>query len=202
MKFLTISDNVMAQLENGNNLRRNYGESVAVISCGDMPPYYLDYIISNLNVPLLYVRGNHDINYTVDVPGGDNLHGKVIPFKGLTFAGLEGCIRYSKEPIQYTDYQMYQMIFSLYPAVLLNRFIRRRRLDVLVTHAPLRGIHDLSDLPHRGFRSLHLAVRLFNPRYLIHGHVDTFMPNREIKTQLRQTTILNINPMKYLTIDV
>ena len=44
-------------------------------------------------------------------------------------------------------------------------------VDLLVTHAPLRGYGDLDDLPHRGFESLGRLVERVRPRYLLHGHV-------------------------------
>jgi predicted phosphodiesterase len=31
-----------------------------MISCGDLPAYYLDYLVSKLDVPLYAVHGNHD----------------------------------------------------------------------------------------------------------------------------------------------
>ena len=31
-----------------------------IISCGDLKPNYLDFLVSMVNVPLLYVHGNHD----------------------------------------------------------------------------------------------------------------------------------------------
>jgi len=37
-----------------------FGDVELVLSCGDLPYYYLEYIVSMLNVPLLYVHGNHD----------------------------------------------------------------------------------------------------------------------------------------------
>ena len=30
-----------------------------IVSCGDLPYYYLEYVVSMLNVPMYYVRGNH-----------------------------------------------------------------------------------------------------------------------------------------------
>jgi len=31
-----------------------------VLSCGDLPPYYLEFLVTVLDVPLFDVRGNHD----------------------------------------------------------------------------------------------------------------------------------------------
>lgn len=198
MKILTISDNVIASMEYGENLLRNYSEAEAVISCGDMPIPYLDYICSVLNVPMFYVRGNHDTRYDSDHPGGDNLHKRIVRFKGFTFAGLEGCIRYNKDPIQYTDRQMQWMVLELWFKVWFSITRRGKRLDILVTHSPMQGVHDLPDYAHRGFKSLRLAVRLMRPRYMIHGHVDTQDSRRATRTTVYETDVININPVKFM----
>jgi len=201
MKILTISDNVLRQLENAENLKRQYGDAEMLISCGDMPPHYLDFIATTLNLPLFFVRGNHDIQYEENPPGGDDLNLKVRRFKGLVFAGLEGCIRYNREPIQYTEDQMFFMVIRLWQQVWFHRLRHGFGLDVLVTHSPPRGIHDMTDRAHLGFRSLRLALNLFKPRYMIHGHVDTHDSRRPTRTTLGETDIININPVKVLTIE-
>ena len=43
MKVLCISDTEMPQLENAANLRRQYSDIDLIISCGDLPPAYLDF---------------------------------------------------------------------------------------------------------------------------------------------------------------
>ena len=50
----------MPQMESAAKLRRRYSDIELIISCGDMPPVYLEFITSVLSVPLFYVRGNHD----------------------------------------------------------------------------------------------------------------------------------------------
>ncbi len=30
-----------------------------IVSCGDLPSHYLEYIVFHVNVPLYYVMGNH-----------------------------------------------------------------------------------------------------------------------------------------------
>ena len=51
--------------------------------------------MSVFNAPLFYVRGNHDYSFDLNPPeGGDNIHGKVISFKGLTIVGFEGSMFY------------------------------------------------------------------------------------------------------------
>jgi Icc-related predicted phosphoesterase len=198
MKILTISDNVLPQLENSTNLERQYQGAEAVISCGDMPAPYLEYITSVLNLPLFYVRGNHDGQYKYYPPGGQDMHLRIIAYNGLVFAGLEGCIRYNKEDVQYTEGEMAVMVLRLIQKALIYRLLRGRGIDLMVTHSPPRGIHDLEDRAHRGFQSFNRLLRWLQPRYMIHGHVDTHDSRRPTRTQVGQTEVININPVKFL----
>lgn len=201
MKVLTISDNILPQLEDAKNLRERYGDVEVVISCGDMPPPYLDFIVSVLNTPLLYVRGNHDVNYEPERPGGDNLHRRFLFYGGLSFAGLEGSPRYSADPVQYSEYEMWVMVLRMLPRLRFRRLRYGHGVDVLVTHAPPRDIHDLPDKPHRGFRSFRFLLQQGRPRYMLHGHVDTWDRRKPTVTKFAGTEIINVNPSKALILE-
>ncbi len=200
MKILCLSDTEMPQLNNAVNLRRQYSDIDAIISCGDMRPGYLDFITSIINVPLFYVRGNHDEIYDQEPPGGINLHRQVIEFGGLTFAGLEGSIRYNKGKIQYSQAEMRWLALRLAPRLFWRRWARRRSLDFFVTHAPARDIHDGADLAHRGFDSFRQFMRWHQPRYMLHGHVHTWDRRKTVRTQYEATCVLNINPYTVLEV--
>lgn len=191
----------MPQMESAANLRRRYGDIEAIVSCGDLPAVYLEFITSILNVPLLYVRGNHDERYTEHPPGGDNLHRRLIRYKGVSFYGLEGSIRYNKSPIQYTERQMLRMVFMSFPRIGYHRVRRRKRVDVLVTHSPPRHIHDAEDIPHQGFQSLRWFMQMYRPRYMLHGHVHTWDRRKTVRTQFVDTCIINVNPITVLDIE-
>ncbi len=100
----------MPQMESAVNLRRQYSDIELVVSCGDLPSAYLEFITSILNVPLFYVRGNHDEGYNDTPPGGEDLQGRFLTYGGLSFYGLEGSIRYNNSPIQYTEGEMSRMV--------------------------------------------------------------------------------------------
>ncbi len=201
MKILCVSDTEMPQLHSAVNLRRQYQDIDMVISCGDMPPSYLEYITSILQVPLYYVRGNHDERYHEEPPGGIDLHRQVVQYRGLTMTGLEGCIRYNKGEIQYSQAQMHRMVLGLAPKILAHRWLRRRGIDLFVTHSPARDIHDGKDVAHRGFVSFLNFMRWFRPRYMLHGHVHTWDRRKTVRTQFESTCVININPFTVLELN-
>jgi len=201
VKLLAVSDTVMPQMENAAHLRRRYHDVTLLVSCGDLPSAYLEFITSVLNIPLAYVRGNHDARYDEHPPGGDDLHKRMRIYGGLSFFGLEGCIRYSGEPVQYSEQEMFRMVLSSALRLSLRRLRHGYGMDVLVTHSPARGIHDAQDRPHQGFTSLLRFLRWMRPRYMLHGHVHTYDRRTIVETQFGPTTIMNINPVTLLEIE-
>lgn len=201
MKILCVSDTVMPQMESAVNLRRRYNDVQLLISCGDLPPAYLEFIVSVLNIPLFYVRGNHDERYENEPPGGEDLHQRVITHQGLTFAGLEGSMQYNGGPIQYSDFQMRMMVYQMGAGMYLRQRQRGHAVDFFVTHSPAFGIHDKKDLPHTGFKAFLQYMRWYKPRYMLHGHVHTWDRRETVKTQYHETCVMNINPVTLLEVD-
>lgn len=201
MKILCVSDMEMPQLHSAENLRRQYSDIDAIISCGDLSPGYLDFITSITCVPMFYVRGNHDEVYDKEPPGGINLHGQVVEFGGISMAGMEGSIKYNRGPIQYTQSQMQRMVLGLTPALLWHRLRRGRGIDLFVTHSPARDIHDGADVAHRGFSSFLMFMRWFRPRYMLHGHVHTWDRRKTVRSEYASTCVMNINPFTILELE-
>jgi len=191
----------MPQLHNAENLLKCYSDIDIVISCGDMPPYYLDFISTIMGVPLFYVRGNHDESYSETPPGGVNLHRQVLEYGGLTMAGLEGSIRYNRGLIQYTQGQMWRMMLSMLPAIAWQRLRHGRGIDLFVVHSPALGIHDGPDYAHRGFSSFLTLLRWVKPRYMLHGHVHIWDRRKTVRTRYASTNVLNINPFTVLELE-
>jgi Icc-related predicted phosphoesterase len=172
-----------------------------LISCGDMRAHYLDFIGSVLSRPMYYVRGNHDTNYKPPDPGGINLHMTVKRYKGFSFVGLEGSIRYNRGAIQYTEGEMLTNVLRLMPRLIPRLMRTGYGVNVLVAHSPPHGIHDIpDDFAHRGFNSFRYLMRWARPQYLIHGHVDTWDRRKPRETVFHKTTVLNINP--YMVFDL
>ncbi len=202
MRVLTVSDQVNEQLHSPA-LQQVAFDVDLVLSSGDLPSDYLEFILSTLNVPMFYVMGNHGAagGDKPEPEGAENLDGRVVESKGLLIAGLEGSMRYNDRPrYQYTENQMRAKIARLSPALMLNHLKYGRYLDILVTHAPPYGIHDGTDLPHHGFRSFLWFIDHYQPRYLIHGHMHVY-DNREPRvTQRGKTTIVNAYGYRILDI--
>ncbi len=207
-KILAISDHV-DNLVYSQNIRDRFKDVDLVISCGDLPPNYLEYIVSSLNVPVLGVRGNHDHGRAFDAvprgsigPGTIDLHGRVIESNGLLIAGLEGSLDYNHGPHQYSEGAMRLQIARLLPQLLLNKLRHGRYLDILVTHAPPRGIHDQPDRCHQGFAVLRDFMERFQPRYLVHGHIHLYDRQTVTRTAFGNTTVLNAYGYRELRVPV
>ena len=173
MKILTISDRQEALFEDDAGWK-TLGEIDLILSCGDLPPEYLSYLASKSNAPLYYVRGNHDLRYDSKPPYGCfDLHARMTTVEGIRILGIEGSRWYNGGPIQYTEHQMRMILLRLLPYIWLKKGV-----DIIITHAPPRYIHDAEDPCHRGFVSFRWLMRLFTPHYFIHGHIHAHFNDR------------------------
>jgi Icc-related predicted phosphoesterase len=76
-----------------------------------------------------------------------------------------------------------------------------KSVDVLLTHAPPKGIGDGDDAPHQGFAALHSLVARLQPTLLLHGHVAVHgaaIPDQRLgRTIVRNVTgrhLLEVEP--------
>jgi Icc-related predicted phosphoesterase len=210
MKILTVSDKV-DELLYSPAIKHRCADVDLVLGCGDLPFYYLEFIVTMLGGPLFYVVGNHanavKMQYEPtekwQYPGGcENIDGRVVRYRNLLIAGLEGSMRYNSNPyFQYTEREMAWKMWQLAPSLIFNRLFYGRYLDILITHAPPEGIHDRPDRCHQGFRAFVTFMERFRPRYLIHGHVHVYNPRETIETVYRDTTVINTYGYRTLEID-
>ena len=196
MRILTVSDIVVPSLYPVSD-RETIGAIDLVVACGDLPPEYLEYLTHIFNVPLFFVKGNHDIRFDKNAPRGcTNLNRRILVFQGMRFLGLEGSMWYNGGPCQYTEKQM-------------KRHIRLLRLplwwykgvDVVVTHAPPLGIHDGPDLCHQGFACFRSLIPKYQPRFFLHGHIHAVFKDAADRTTLCNTTRI-INSYGHHILDI
>ena len=69
MRILAVSD-VPSEYLWGPGVREGLRGTDLILSCGDLDPEYLSFLVSFTSAPLLYVRGNHDQRYEATPPEG------------------------------------------------------------------------------------------------------------------------------------
>jgi Icc-related predicted phosphoesterase len=197
IKVLSLSDKIV-HFVYSPNVRSHFKNIDLIIGCGDLEYYYLEFVLTALNAPLFFVRGNHDkvveysgIGQRTAPGGGVDLHRKVVRYKGLLLAGVEGSLRYRYGQYQYTQAEMWSHVFSLVPGLIYNRLRYGRFLDLFVTHAPPAGIHDREDLTHQGINAFLWLIRVFQPAYHFHGHVHIYKPDEVTETLVGSTLVIN-----------
>ncbi len=226
MKILAISDEVVDFIYSPQ-IKQKYADVDLVLGCGDLPFYYLEYIVTILDVPLYYVPGNHDRReqYLSDgrvvyrAEGCERLDGRAVGLPAvslasqrgpqaqalaaaaprLLLAGLGGSLRYNQDiGHQHTETEMYSRALSLAPHLAVNRLRYGRCLDILVTHAPPRGIHDRDDLAHTGFQTFRRFMDVFQPSLLLHGHSHIYRGDTITSTRYKNTQVINVYPYRVI----
>lgn len=207
MNILAVSDIVLEQLYSPL-IRERFPDIDLVIGCGDLPYYYLEYILTALNVPLFFVRGNHAnvVEYSAtgqrtQPNGGIDLHRRTAVHEGLLMAGIEGSLRYNQGNFQYTQAEMWEHAFILVPKLMYNRMRYGRYLDLLITHATPWGIHDQSDRPHQGIKAFNWLIRTFKPRYHLHGHIHIYQAYAKTETPYYHSQVINVYGYRKLEIE-
>ncbi|WP_119066534.1 metallophosphoesterase family protein [Rubrobacter indicoceani] len=193
MKLLCISDREDSILYSPT--LNSYAEGVdAVISCGDLPFDYLEYIVTFLGVPLYYVLGNHDPDVeSKDYPGGCiPLDGKVMDIGGVVVAGLSGSINYSNGNNQYTERQMRRKARALSRRIFARGLLGHPKPTVFVTHSPPLGVGDGRDFAHRGFESFLRLMDRHGPDLWLHGHVHLYGARRSRQNLYGRTKVVNV----------
>ncbi len=138
-----------------------------ILSSGDLKASYLSFLVTMARCPVLYVHGNHDTSYKRKPPEGcDCIDDQLVEVNGIRILGLGGCPWYHPGDFQYTEEEMQKRIRRLRFALW-----RAGGVDIVVTHAPPRGIGDLEDPAHQGFESLFALLDKYKPQYLLHGHI-------------------------------
>ena len=183
MKILVIADH------EEKNLWDYWSEETAVslsdveliLSAGDLDAEYLEFLVSMLNIPLVYIHGNHDETYQERPPEGCiDADGRMLDIKcahgTVRILGLGGSMRYKDDsPYMFSEKDMQSRMKALKWTVRKDRIKGRlkggKSLDILLTHAPCKGYGDLPDLPHQGFNCFNELLNRQHPGLHVYGHI-------------------------------
>ncbi len=196
MKILALSDEVVPLIYSPA-VRERFGDVDLIVGCGDLPASYLEYVVTQLNVPLVYVPGNHDADEYC-IQGGESVDGRWTKMNGVSIAGLGGSRRY--KPLgkhQYTEDEM----FARTARLLLTSRMAGRHVDVFLAHAAPLGVHDGPDHVHAGFRAFHTFLRVGKPRIMLHGHTHLQRNLETTLTPLYGTQVINVYPYRVVELE-
>ena len=133
MKILCVSDHI-DPLVYSTSIKKRFADVELVLSAGDLPLSYYDFIMSTLNKPLLFVFGNHNLRFmslytgvdafgrghpagqgSIDYPptGATYIGFRTRREKSLLVAGLGGSLWYNGGANQYKEFQVVLRILKL-----------------------------------------------------------------------------------------
>lgn len=166
MRILALADKADERL--WEHLDRRLLENVdLIISCGDLSAEYLMFLTCFTKAPILYVHGNHDERYAKKPPDGcECIEDRIYVHEGVRILGLGGSYRYKNGKCMYTEREMRRRVRRLW-----FQLWKHKGFDILVTHAPARGIGDEDHVSHRGFETFVRLMDKYQPRLMIHGHM-------------------------------
>jgi len=162
MRILSVSDYAEPMLYEPGAYKSFSGIDL-ILSCGDLP-------------------------YDLKPPQGCvDLHGKIIVYKDVRIMGLEGSHWYNGGQLQYTEKQMARMVMKTKFKIWWHRGV-----DMIISHAPPRHVHDGKDPCHRGFKCFRGLINRYSPKYFLHGHIHIYFKNKkERKTVINKTDVIN-----------
>lgn len=188
MKILAVSDEECAALWD-HYVPGRLSEYDLILSSGDLKASYLSFLVTMARCPVLYVHGNHDVSYDRQPPEGcDCIDDQLVIYNGVRILGLGGSPWYRPGKYQYSEKEMRRRIRRL-------RFLLwwHKGVDIVVTHAPPKGVGDLEDHVHQGFEALLPLLEKYRPQYLLHGHVHLrYCADRTRVRTYGDTQVINV----------
>ncbi|MBP9700124.1 hypothetical protein KBD71_02485, partial [Candidatus Woesebacteria bacterium] len=131
-----------------------------LITTGDLTYPDLSGILNETQKkPAFGVYGNHDSGQYLEELGIENLHLRRVEWNGLTLGGFQGCLRYKKGDLQFSEEEAKDFYLS-FP-----------RVDILLLHAGGKDIlDDPSDDVHIGSEWIAAYIREKQPSVVFCGH--------------------------------
>jgi Icc-related predicted phosphoesterase len=144
-----------------------------LFTLGDIAPQTMDYILfMGRALPMYGILGNHD---PAEIPGLNNIHGKVVEFQGVKIGGFGGGPKYKDEPNQYEEKYVRAKVKKIPP------------VDIFISHAPPLFTSQDEDRVHRGFEAFDWYITKHRPKVWLHAHVE-----RKSRTRVGDTEIISV----------
>lgn len=190
IKILAVSDEETLRRYPLEEIKKNFRDVDFIISCGDLSNDYLDFLFTALNRELIYVNGNHVYNYDHDISFCQNLdQGKFCKVKGIRIVGFDGSPIYAMgRKYQYTEKEVFWQTF----VAMIKLKLTGRKPRIVISHAPVGGIHEGDDPIHKGFQSYRKFLKWLEPEIWLHGHVHLKNHFEEQATYMGRTKIINV----------
>ena len=215
MKILVIADHEEKALWDdwSEKVAERFSDIDLILSAGDLDADYLEFLVTMLNVPLVYVHGNHDESYQKNPPQGCiDADGKIVerkcgdPSEQIRILGLGGSMRYNDDaPYMLTEKEMKRRISGIRKTILNNTIKGKLRgkgaFEILLTHSPCKGCGDLEDLPHQGFACFNDLLNKRRPGLHVYGHVHRAYTEDFQRTTTHPSGTLLVNADNYYVIE-
>lgn len=217
MKILAVSDKEDIKLQDFILKKSQALKGLDfIISCGDLSRSYLEFLVDSLKKEFFFVEGNHPILckpeskscfdkvvskvYEQDRHfsfGGINLHSRLEIKGDYIIVGFEGSMRYNPGKFQFSEKEMAKIVAKTEDKIRIQKVIdfifrRRKKKIIVVSHAPIFGIHDQKDVCHKGFKCFKKFLEKFEPVVWFHGHVHYEGQMNEQITQVGKTLVVNV----------
>lgn len=231
MKLLVVSDIASKRLEGViDNTPEKLKDIDLIVSCGDLDREYLELIVNRLQKDMFFVDGNHDCERDDDddfdvtakfikkmrsiqkkfstkhLSGNDEMHGKMRIFKNHIIVGFGGSRWYNGRGCQYKESEMAVVVRKLYRKIRVYRWKDKllgkpRKEVIVISHAPINGVHDLKDPCHTGFKCFHTFIKKTRPLLWLHGHVHLSSTWQKQVSMVNKTTVINCYGHKFVNIN-
>ncbi|MBR4632263.1 MAG: metallophosphoesterase [Elusimicrobia bacterium] len=217
MKILAVSDKEDIKLQDFILTHPDTVKKIDfIISCGDLSKDYLEFVVDTVRKYFFFVEGNHPTLNKAPVKdyfkkiveqiydneqqfslGGINIHARMEVYGEYILVGFEGSMRYNMKGYQYTEKEMAKIVSKVSRKIRFQQlkdfiFRRKKKKIIVVSHAPIEGIHDKTDICHKGFKCFKKFLNKFNPLIWFHGHVHFEGQTNEQISKINNTTIINV----------
>jgi len=154
-----------------------------VLTLGDIPRDTLGYILfMSKRIESYGILGNHDPKEIIAL---NNIHCRVVEFKGIKIGGFSGSLKYRDEPNQYTEKEV------------AKKIQRMPYVDIFISHSPPYSVSDQNDPVHCGFKAFDDYIEQKRPKYWLHGHLGV-----KTRTKICDTEIYGIVEKQPLFLEI